>query len=184
MPNLLEVKLYGSEVLNKIAEPVVEITDEIKSLVSDMFYTMYQTDGVGLAAPQVGVSLRIFVCDPEYTKTENKKPLVLINPEFTEFSGEYEVEEGCLSVPGIFEEIVRFKRVKIKYKDLEWKDKKIEAEDTFAVILQHEYDHLDGKTFVDKLSQIRKMANAFKLNRIMKKAQKMTDEMVVVDKVV
>ena len=180
MPNLLEVKLYGSEVLKKVAEPVIEITEEIKSLVADMFYTMYQTEGVGLAAPQVGVSLRIFVCDPEYTKTENRKPVVLINPEFTLFEGDYEVEEGCLSVPGIFEEIVRFKSVKIKYKDLDWQDKELIAKDTFAVILQHEYDHLDGKTFVDKLSQIRRMANAFKLNRIMKKAQKMSEDLVVI----
>ena len=179
MPNLLEVKLYGSEVLRRKAEPVTEITESIKNLVSDMLHTMYQTEGVGLAAPQVGVSLRIFVCDPEYSKTEKRNPIVLINPEYMEFGGEYDAEEGCLSVPGIFEDIFRFNRVKIKYKDLEWRDNQIEAEETFSVILQHEYDHLDGKTFVDKLSQIRKMANAFKLNRIVKKAQNMTDDLVV-----
>ena len=181
MPQLLEIKLYGSEILKKIADPVTEITQEIKDLIEDMFHTMYHNDGVGLAAPQVGVSKRIIICDPDYTKTANRRPLVLINPEFTKYAGEYEVEEGCLSVPGIFEEVIRFKEVKIKFKDLDWKDQEITAEDTFAVILQHEFDHLEGKTFVDKLCQIRKMANGFKLNRIMKKAQKMSDDLIKIE---
>ncbi|MCL1827375.1 MAG: peptide deformylase [Candidatus Cloacimonetes bacterium] len=178
MPNLLEVKLYGSEILNKVAEPVTELTTELKELVADMLHTMYFTEGVGIAAPQVGVSSRIFVCDYEYTKSEKKKPLVLINPEILEYEGEYHLDEGCLSVPGVFEEITRFQRIVIRYRDLKWKEKIVEATDAFAVILQHEYDHLDGKTFVDKLNPIRKMANAIKLKRIANRAAQMSNELL------
>ena len=178
MPRLLEVKLYGSKVLANKAHEVEQITPEIKSLIEDMIFTMYHTEGVGIAAPQVGVPVRIFVCDPEYTKSENKNPIILINPEFIEFEGEYEVEEGCLSVPGIYEKITRFKYVTIKYRDENWKECVLQAEDTFAVILQHEFDHLQGISFVDKITPIRKMAIAFRLNRIIKKAHSMADDII------
>jgi peptide deformylase len=179
MPNLLEIKLLGCNVLKKIAEPVESLTDELKSLIEDLIHTMYETDGVGIAAPQVGVSKRIFICDPEYHKTEIKKPIVLINPEFVEYEGEYSAEEGCLSVPNVFEKIKRFEKVTIKFTDPDWKEQTITAENTFAVILQHEYDHLNGIMFVDKLSPIRKMALGFKLNRIVQRAKEMSEELVI-----
>jgi len=142
---------------------------------------MYALDGVGLAAPQVGVSKRIFVCDPDYSKTEKKKPIILINPEFTKYEGEYRVDEGCLSVPGIFEEVIRFQKVFMSYKDIKWNNRTIVAEDTFAVILQHEYDHLEGKTFVEKLNPIKRMGIAFKLNRLIKKAQQMSNDLTILE---
>lgn len=180
MPNLLEIKYYGSPVLKKVAEPVEALTPELKSFIEDLIHTMYITDGVGLAAPQVGVSKRIFVCDPQYSKTEIKKPFVMINPEFVEFEGEQIYEEGCLSVPNIFEKIKRFESVKMKYRDINWKLETITADDLFAVILQHEFDHLNGIVFVDKLAALRKMALGFRLNRIVEKAKTMSDDMKII----
>ena len=179
MSQLLEVKLYGCPILAQKAEPVTELTDEVRDFIDQLVYTLYATEGVGLAAPQVGVSKRIFVCDKDFYQTEEKNPLVLINPEFTAFSGEQEYEEGCLSIPNIYEKIIRFQKVTIKYRDLDWKEQELQAEDTLAVILQHEFDHLEGKTFVDRISKIKKMSIAFKLNRIAQKGRAMSSEMVV-----
>jgi peptide deformylase len=180
MPNLLEVKLYGCPVLKKIAQPVEEITPELVNLIEDMIHTMYETDGVGLAAPQIGVSLRLFVCDPYYHKTNIREPIILINPEFVEYEGEKVHEEGCLSVPNIYEQINRFQKVVIKFTDINNEPQTITAEETFAVILQHEFDHLNGISFVDKISQLRRMAIAFKLSRIIHRAEKMSQEVVII----
>ena len=166
MSKLLEIKLYGNEILKKIAEPVNELTPEIKELIENMIHTMYLTEGIGLAAPQVGVSLRIVVIDYQYSKSGEKNPLVLVNPEFIEFSGETVSEEGCLSLPNVFADVTRFECVKLKYYDINMEERLITAEDVFSIVLQHEIDHLNGVLFVDKLSSIKRMSLAFKLNRI------------------
>jgi len=180
MPRKLEIKLYGCSVLTEKAKPVEQLNEETQNLIDDMISTLYFTDGVGLAAPQIGISQRIFVCDPEYHKTEEKNALVFINPEFIEYSGEQEYEEGCLSIPNVYEKVIRFEKVKIKYRDRTWTENILEAEDTFAVILQHEFDHLEGKLFVDQLSKIQKMTIAFKLNKIKNKGKNMEDKPVVI----
>ena len=168
MSKVLEVKIYGDEILKQIASPISEITNEISELISDMIETMYHKDGIGIAAPQVGVSVRIIVCDYEYSKTGEKKPIVYINPEIIEFDGDITSEEGCLSVPNVFADVTRFSAIKIKYLDINMKEQIVVAEDTQAVVLQHEIDHLNGILFVDKVSKLKRMALSFKLNKLAK----------------
>jgi peptide deformylase len=165
-PKLLDIHLAGDKCLIEKAKPVQDISPEIKNLVNDMILTMYEKDGVGLAAPQVGKSLRIFVCDPDWSKTDVKNPLIIINPEFLNIEGEQSSDEGCLSVPGIFEKVKRFDKVTLKYLDLHGKEQIIEAEGFFAVVLQHEYDHLDGILFIDKIPKIRQLVIKKKVNLI------------------
>jgi peptide deformylase len=178
----MRVKTYGCEVLRKIAEPVSEMTPEIESFIEDLVHTMYETEGVGIAAPQVGLSKRIFACDPQYSETGVKKPIVCINPEFIKYDGERVSEEGCLSIPDVFEKVKRFEKVEMQYRDLKWNLISIEAEDVFATILQHELDHLNGVSFVDKLTPIRKMALGFKLNRIAARSSKMKEGIEIINK--
>jgi len=180
MPDLLEIKYYGCEVLSQKARPVAEITDEIRTLVDNMIYTMYKSDGCGLAAPQIGVSLSIFVCDPMYSKTCEQNPIVFINPTFLEFDGETTFEEGCLSFPNVYENTERFEYVKVSYRDMEFKEQIYEATDRTAVIIQHETDHLNGIIMTDRMNAIRKMAHAFKLKKISEKGKKMSNELTIV----
>jgi len=155
---ILPVKLYGEEVLRKKSESVKELTEEIKQFIVDLTETMYEKDGVGLAAPQVGRSLRIFVIDPFWFKENGKKnPFVLINPEFIEFEGEISMEEGCLSLPNIYAKVVRAEKVIIEGYNQNWEKVKIEADDLFARALQHEYDHLEGILFVDKVPKLKRI---------------------------
>ena len=182
MPNLMKIKTYGCEVLKKIAEPVSELTPDMVSFIDDLIFTMYQTEGVGIAAPQVGLSKRIFVCDPQYSESGVKQHLVCINPEFIKYEGERISEEGCLSVPEVFEKVKRFNKVEIQFRDMKWNLNTIVAEDIFATILQHELDHLNGVSFVDKITPLRKMALGFKLNRIVSKSSKMTEGIEIISK--
>jgi peptide deformylase len=150
----------------KPSAKVAEIDDEIRQLVQDMFDTMYDADGVGLAAPQIGVHKRVVVVDIRAYEREQdgkaveipsgEKPLVLINPEFSAKSGELEWEEGCLSVPGETGMVTRAAKCTVKYLDLEGREQIIEAEGLKSVALQHECDHLDGKLFVDYLSRLKR----------------------------
>jgi len=138
-----------------VADPVEEVDDEVKAIVDDMAETMYAAPGVGLAAPQVGVSKRIFVID---TAGEGEPPklLVFINPRFIKKEGEILWEEGCLSFPGIHEDVTRAERVVVKALDREGVPFEIEAEGLTAVALQHEYDHLDGVLIEDHVSYFKK----------------------------
>ncbi len=154
-PKLLDVRIYGDAILGKIAKPVETFDDELRSFVRDMVYTMYQRDGVGLAAPQVGQSVRIFVMDTQWSKEEGKpNPTVLINPELLSGEGDYEIEEGCISVPGIYARVKRFNKISYSYLDLDKKRHEAEAEGYDAVVFQHEFDHLNGVLFVDRLSKL------------------------------
>ena len=180
MPNLLEIKLYGNSILQKVTEPVEELTTEIKQLIEDMIYTMYDAEGAGIAAPQVGVSKRIFVYDQNHSEPSKRNPIVCINPEFIEYEGEKVIEEGCLSFPNIYEKVKRFEIVKIQYRDINWDLVTTEAKGMLAVIMQHEFDHLNGITFIDKLTPMRKMALGFRLNRICHKSNQMSADMSIV----
>jgi peptide deformylase len=145
---MLEIKKYGDAVLRKKAAKIEKITPEIEKLAQDMLETMYAAPGVGLAAPQIGLSLRMCVID---VSRQKNNPVIMINPEI--ISGENKVfaEEGCLSFPGVYEKVGRFEKVHVKYTDLSGRDKTVEADGFFAKAVQHETDHLDAKLFIDYL---------------------------------
>ncbi len=146
---VLEVKLYGDPVLRKVAEPVAAITPEIKRIIADLEETMWQQVGVGLAAPQVGISLRIVVMDDG--KRGSK---ALINPVVAERRGTVREEEGCLSLPGIFGEVERSKWVRVTALDGDGQPVEFEAQGLQAKAIQHEIDHLDGVLFIDRLPPV------------------------------
>ena len=149
-----EVRLLGDPVLRTEARPVPEVSDEIRSLISDMLDTMYAEDGVGLAAPQVGVSVRVMVVDP---REDGTAPLALVNPAVVERSEEtVRAEEGCLSIPGVTDIVERSARVVVEGVDRDGRGRRIEAQGLLARILQHEVDHLDGVLFFDRLSPLKR----------------------------
>jgi len=150
----LKISRYGSGVLRKVAEPVEEITDEIRQLARDMLERMYDSDGVGLAAPQIGVSKRIIIVDVD-PYDPSKDPIALINPEIVDRQGQKSAEEGCLSVPDIRGEVKRAERVTVEGLDLDGNKVRIEATELLARALQHEIDHLNGVLFIDHLSRLK-----------------------------
>jgi len=161
--SILEILEYPDTRLRKIAKPVKKVDDKIHTLLGDMLETMYDAPGIGLAATQVDVHLQVIVMDLSEEKNE---PLVFINPELTILDGESEkMQEGCLSVPGFYEDISRIEHVLIKALDKTGTPFELEAEGLLAVCIQHEMDHLDGKLFVDYLSSLKR-------NRIKKKLEK------------
>ncbi|MDO4721281.1 MAG: peptide deformylase [Peptostreptococcaceae bacterium] len=141
------IKEDGDEVLRKKSRPVEKMTDKISELIDDMIETMYDSEGVGLAAPQVGVLRRVIVVDID----DGKGASAFINPEILEQSGSQTDNEGCLSIPGKFGEVERPQRIKIKYLDREMNPRELVAEDFMARALCHEIDHLDGILFKDKV---------------------------------
>ena len=150
----LEVRILGDPVLRQKADQVTTITDEQRQLIRDMFDTMYAEEGVGLAAPQVGVSQRIIVVDPHEDGIE---PFALINPEILEASKETEKgEEGCLSIPGLRDLVERSKSVRVRGLSPEGEQREFAAEDLVARILQHEIDHVDGVLFIDRVSPLKR----------------------------
>ena len=144
---LRNIVTLGDEVLRKKCRPVGEITERIQTLVDDMIETMHDANGVGLAAPQVGVMRRIFVVDI------GEGPIVLINPEIIEMSGEQTGEEGCLSLPGKAGTVTRANYVKIKGLDSEGNEQVYEGTELLARAFQHENDHLDGILYIDKATE-------------------------------
>lgn len=147
---VLDVLTYPNKILKEIAKPVTEFNEELHTLLDNMFDTMYDKRGLGLAAPQVGVSLRIFVLDNGVDSDEPEK-MEIINPEFILKEGEIIESEGCLSVPGEYAYVQRFEHVVVKYNDRYGNVLEVDARDRLARILQHEYDHLDGIIFLDKI---------------------------------
>ncbi len=154
--NELKIIHYPHPVLKQRAEPIVEINDTVEQLVLKMIDLMYQYKGVGLAANQVAVPLRVFVANPTCEKGDE---LVFINPEIIEENGWAEAEEGCLSVPQIYTTIRRRKKIVVVATDISGKQFEIPADDLLARIIQHETDHLYGKTIVDRMSPLAKLSN-------------------------
>lgn len=165
----LEILKYPHPTLKKVAQPVTEFNDELKTIVKNMLYTMYKTPGIGLAAPQIGISLRFFVLDIWYDREKitlhdgseefrlsNFAPMVIINPSFIKKEGEFLYEEGCLSVPGIYEDVKRAEKVEISFQDLDGNHHQLEADELLSVCLQHENDHLDGIVFIERLSLLKR----------------------------
>jgi len=146
---------YPEPVLQRPAAPVTEFNDELRTLVADMFESMYAAQGIGLAAPQVGVSKRVTVLDLSFQKNPEEK-LVLINPEITYRHGKQYGEEGCLSLPDIHEKVSRAAIVKVRAQDLEGEWKEYDAEELLARAFQHEIDHLDGVLFIFRVSALKR----------------------------
>lgn len=150
----LKVRLLGDPILRTPAAKVTEITDETRQLIRDMFETMYAEEGVGLAAPQVGISERIIVVDPQQ---DDVPPFALINPEITELSKETEKgEEGCLSIPGLRDLVERSYRAVVRGTTPEGEERTLELTGLPARIIQHEVDHLDGILFIDRVSPLKR----------------------------
>ncbi len=155
---MLEVIVYPNPILRKVSAPVEAVDDELKRFAEKMIETMYAQDGVGLAAPQVGRNIRLFVIDVS-RDPENRHPEVLINPRFLSRGKEKEtVEEGCLSVPDITANVTRPTAVKVEATNLAGETVVYEGDCLLARALQHEYDHLDGILFIDKVSMATKLS--------------------------
>jgi peptide deformylase len=150
------------ERLRKVAKTVETFDDKLQTLIDDMFETMYDARGVGLAAPQIGVSMRLSVIDIVGDKSEQ---LVIINPEIISSSGEKEFDEGCLSVPGAYDKVIRAEKVTVKALDRFGKPFEMSAEGLLAECFQHEIDHLNGKLFVDLLSPLKRAMARRKLDK-------------------
>ena len=170
---ILPVYLYGQPVLRKEAEEVPQDYPDLTVLVSNMFETMYHADGVGLAGPQVGLSLRLLVIDADVLADDFPEckgfKRTMINPVFLEKSEETDsMEEGCLSLPGIHEKVSRSVRIRIKYQDADFVEHEEELSGFAARVVQHECEHLTGHVFIDNVSAIRRQLNKGKLNNIIK----------------
>ncbi len=167
------IYVYGSQVLKTVSKNIDKNYENLPQLIDDMFVSMYASDGIGLAAPQIGKNIRLFVVDvtgaeDEYPEAADFKK-VFINAEIYERFGEEELfEEGCLSVPGIHEDVSRPTKVKMRYLDENFVEHDEEFEGICARVIQHEYDHLEGMVFTDRLSPLRKRLLKSKLARISK----------------
>ncbi len=169
---ILPIYLYGQPILRQEAEDVTPDYPELNKLIDDMFQTMYESDGIGLAAPQVGLGIRMVVIDADvlkdtYPELEGLK-LTLINPEIDvlEDGEKCTREEGCLSVPGLHEPVTRIEKVRVNWLDKDFKEHEQVFEGFLARIIQHECDHLDGILYVDRVAPIRKQLIRNKLNNI------------------
>ncbi len=158
----LKILEYPDPRLRTRAKKVEKVDDELRKLIDDMFETMYAAPGIGLAATQINVHKRLLVAD---VSDDQSEPVVLINPEIVEADDEGFAEEGCLSVPGIYEPVRRFQHVRVRSLDRDGNETEVDAYGLLAVCIQHEMDHLEGKLFVDYLSELKRQ-------RIRKKMQK------------
>ena len=155
----LQVHTLGDRVLRQPAKRISKVNDEIRQIIIEMLQTMYSNDGIGLAAPQVGINKQLLVIDVEL-KDESKSPLVMINPEVKSSGGDLvNGEEGCLSIPEVFLDVVRPDRIEVSYRDEDGRPKSLTAEGLLARVIQHEMDHLNGVLFVDRVK------NAIALNK-------------------
>ena len=162
---LLNILRFPDPRLRNKATPITKVTDKIRQLADDMLETMYEAPGVGLAAIQVNVKKRLIVIDISEDKSQ---PLVLINPEVISSEGEREHEEGCLSVPEAYEMVTRADKVRVKALDRDGKEIEFDADDLLATCVQHEIDHLEGKLFVDYLSNLKRQRIKKRLEKHLK----------------
>ena len=167
---ILKVLKYPDPVLSQPGEPVTEFDKELRKLVDDMFETTYASQGIGLAAPQVGVSKRLTVIDVSMGK-ETKDRLVLVNPEITYSEGKLYEEEGCLSFPDIREKIVRAAKVRIRAQDEHGKWFEMDGEELLARCMQHEIDHLNGMLFIFRMSALKRDLNLRKIRKLQREGK-------------
>ena len=170
---ILPIYLYGQPVLRKVAEDITPEYPELKELIENMFETMHKAEGIGLAAPQIGLAMRLVVIDldvlsedfPEYKEFRR----VYINAHILETSDETgSMEEGCLSLPGIHEKVTRPLRIHVRYMDENFVEHEEWVEGYLARVMQHEFDHLEGKVFSDRISPLRRQMNKNRLNNLAK----------------
>lgn len=167
---LLPILSFPDPRLRTIAKPVDEVTDAIRQLAADMFETMYQAPGIGLAATQVDQHIQLVVMD---ISEEKDQPMVFINPKITPLTSETQpYEEGCLSVPLIYDKVERASRVKVEALDLDGQPFELEADGLLAVCIQHECDHLNGKLFVDYLSPLKRQRAREKVEKVVRQRNK------------
>ena len=150
-----KIRIYGDPVLRKQAEPVGEFDSELGEFAGRMVEAMFENFGIGLAAPQVGVSKRLIVIDKSFGEAENDF-MVLVNPEIQETAGEVSMQEGCLSVPGVYEDLLRSERILVRYCDVDGTVHEVDADGLLARVILHETDHLNGVLFVDRLSSVKR----------------------------
>ena len=162
---LLNILHFPDPRLRTVAKPVTEFDAELRKLVSDMFETMYEAPGIGLAATQVDRHIRLLVLD---VSEGRNRPRCLINPEIIEADGEEEMDEGCLSVPGFYEKVRRAEHIRVRAQDETGEWSEFETEGLEAVCIQHEMDHLEGKLFVDYLSNLKRSRIRSKLVKLQK----------------
>lgn len=166
---MLKIFTFPDPILSQVAAPVTVFNQELSEICQNMLFTMYHAPGIGLAAPQVGISQRIFVIDVDYEREKvihadesetfnlsDFNPYVFINPTIELIGGRVVFEEGCLSVPGIYEDVERTESVLVKYQDLTGKPQELEVEGLFSICIQHENDHLNGLVFLDRLGNTKR----------------------------
>ena len=164
---ILNILHFPDPRLRNPAKPVARVDTTVRTLIDDMLETMYDAPGIGLAAPQVNVAKRVVVVD---ISEEKDQPLALVNPEIVTREGEEQYEEGCLSVPGIFDTVTRAERISLRALDRDGSPVELECDGLLAICIQHEIDHLDGKLFVDYLSSLKRERIRKKLEKQKKKA--------------
>lgn len=167
--SVLPVLTFPDDRLRTVAKPVAEVNPDIQKIADDMLETMYAEDGIGLAATQVDIHLRIVVVDVSDTRDQ---PMVLINPEIISTRGEDGIEEGCLSVPGYRALVPRASEITVKALNRDGKEFQFDADDLFAICIQHELDHLKGKLFIDYLSPLKQQRVKQKLEKLKRSNQK------------
>lgn len=166
---ILDIVRFPDERLRTVAEPVTQFDDELRQFINDMFETMYNDQGIGLAATQVDVHKRIITIDIEGDKTNQ---IVLINPEIIESSGETGIEEGCLSIPGCRGFVPRKEKLTVKAFNPQGEEFTLEAQDLLAICIQHEIDHLNGVLFVDYLSPLKRQRIKEKMLKLQKQSKR------------
>jgi len=171
---VLDIVTYPNKILKQISKPVERFDSELHKLLDDMYETMIAKNGVGLAAIQVGVPIRALIIDigDEEGKQSRDTLIEVINPEFLEWNGSLKYNEGCLSVPDYFDEVERYKKVKVKFFDRFGKEKIMDAEDLLSVAFQHETDHLDGHLFIERLDYIKRKKFEKEWKKLLKKRKK------------
>ena len=164
---LRPILIHPDPRLKKVAEPVAEVTDELRALADDMLETMYDAPGIGLAAPQIGISKRLIVMDCAGREDEPPKPMVLINPEVTWSSEDRNVyEEGCLSIPEQYADVERPAEVKVRWTTRDGTEEEEHFTGIWATCVQHEIDHLDGKLFIDYLTALKRQLITRKMEKL------------------
>ena len=166
-----EIVIYGSKVLREEADPVAAVDDEVRQLVDDLFDSLSDAEGVGLAAPQIGVLLRAIVVDVS-SQDSDTPPIALINPRILSSDGADTAEEGCLSIPDLYGDVERARHIEVEALDASGQSFRFEAEDFYARVLQHEIDHLDGILFVDHISPLKRQLMRGALKRLRKEGER------------
>jgi len=168
----MELKIYGDPVLRKRCDKVNKIDGKLRATAEEMFKLMKEKSGIGLAAPQVGITKRFLAVDYTDKQSGKRDKLFLINPVIVDREGTEEAEEGCLSLPGFYEKVQRNAKISVRYLDLDGKSLTLTTDSFLAVILQHEIDHLDGILFIDRLSRLKRELFKNKWQKSMRAADK------------